>query len=434
MQWLIDRVRSLSSIPRTLAENQTLLTLSLMQILVMLGFGMVAPVLPLYALTFNVSAALVGLLVTAFGLARMLSNLPAGRLADRFGRRPLILAGPIVTAVGALLAAVAPNFWVLVFARFIQGGGSAIYATAAMVMLMDISLPETRGKIMSIFQGSLLLGVSFGPAVGGLTASLVGLAGVFYLYAATSVIVFVWGWMRVYETLGSDEPVSAGGPDDEPEPPEPVSTRSLLMDINFIAIAIVGFSIFFTRTGTRQTMVPLIGEEELGLTAFAIGNVLTVGSVFNALALPFAGWSIDRLGRKRTIVPSIVLSGLGVLFFAFAPDLITFVIASALLGIAIGISGPAPAAYVADLSAGRSYGTTLGMFRTVGDFGFVVGPVLLGWISDMWGYGFSLYVNAGLLFIAAVVFQFIAREFHVPPEQQASEPATAGAAGPSSDD
>lgn len=408
------RARRLRSSLTTLRENEMLLTLSGMQVVIMLGFGMIAPILPLYARSFDVSTAMVGLLITSFGVARFFTNLPAGRLADRIGRRPLILSGPLITAVGALLAGFAPSFWLLVGARFVQGLGSAMSATASMTVLADISTPETRGRTMSVFQGSLLIGASIGPSIGGALAAVVGLQGVFFVYAASAFGVWIWARFKVVETLDFNavkEPVpvkagrferSTGG------------ALALLTNTSFLAISLVSIAIFFTRTGTRATIVPLIGADRLGLSAIGIGNVLTVAAVLNVVAVPIAGWSIDRFGRKRTIVPSTIVSSLGVFLFAVAPNVTTFVAAAMVLGIGTGIAGPAPAAYVADLAKGQSYGTTMGLFRTVSDLGFVVGPVLLGWLADQRGLSFSLYINSGLLLVAGVVFAAVAREERAP--------------------
>ena len=394
----------------TLRENEMLLTLSGMQIVIMLGFGMIAPILPLYARSFDVSTVMVGLLITSFGVARLFTNLPAGKLADRIGRRPLILTGPIVTGIGALMAGFVPRFWLLVGARFVQGLGSAMSATASMTVLADVSTPETRGRAMSVFQGSLLLGASIGPAIGGALAGLVGLRGVFFVYAASAFLVAIWARLRVKETLTPEtreQPfVRRSGRFDFASG----ATMALMMNASFMAIFLVSVAIFFTRTGARSTIVPLIGAERLGLSAIGIGNVLTVAAVLNVLVLPIAGWSIDLFGRKRTIVPSTIVSALGVFLFAIAPNVTTFVAAAVVIGIGSGVAGQAPAAYVADLATGRSYGATMGQFRTVSAVGFVIGPVLLGWLADQRGYGFSLYVNAALLLVAGLVFAVVAKE------------------------
>lgn len=426
MDALRARFGQLSNGLTALRENETLLTLCIMMIFVMIGFGMISPVLPIYGATFGVSSALVGMLVTSFGLARLFANLPAGRLADRIGRRPLIIVAPLITAIGAIIAGLAPGFWLLVAARFVQGAGSAIFATAAMTSLADISTPDTRGRLMTIFQGSLLLGTSIGPTVGGLTAGLVGLRGVFYIYAALSLVASVWAYVRVNETL---DPGKASNPRRVAilpggAAPERVRTWSILLNPGFLAVSFVSLSIFFMRTGSRSTIIPLLGAERLGMTESTIGLVLTVAAVFNVVALPVAGWGIDRFGRKTVIVPSLMVSALSLLLFAAAPGSGMFFLAAAVMGIGTGIAGPAPAAYVADLARGENYGATLGLFRTISDLGFVIGPVLLGWLADRSGFSYALYVNFALLLVAAAIFGLVAKETRVPRMTAEIAPAT----------
>ena len=110
------------------------------------------------------------------------------------------------------------------------------------------------------------------------------------------------------------------------------------------------------------------------------------------------------------IVPSVFVSGIATLGLALIDSTFGFFLAMGLLGIGTGIAGPAPAAYAADLAKGQNYGATLGMFRTTSDLGFVLGPILLGWIADMQSLIFALYVNAGVLFLAGIVFGLLASE------------------------
>lgn len=424
-------LRGLASIIETFRQNEMLLILSSSVMVIMVGMSMIAPVLPLYGRSFGVSAAMVGLLVTSFGLARVVTNLPAGRVSDRIGRRPVLIAAPLVTTVGAVLAGFSTTFWLLVVARFIQGIGSAMLATAAMSTLADISTPDTRGRLMTIFQGSLLLGTSFGPGLGGLVAEYFGPRAVFFVYGALAFVMTFWIYSRVTETVtGTGSRAATAGAKRKAEAaPGRSTTWRMLTSLNFLAVSLVSFGIFFTRTGARTTIVPLVGAERLSLSESSIGVVLTVAAVFNVLALPVAGWGIDRLGRKRVIVPAMAITASSVFLFAIAPNPAVFFVAAAILGIGTGIAGPAPAAYVADLARGHNYGSTLGLFRTVSDIGFVIGPVLLGWIADHQSYAISLHMNVALLLIAGLIFAIIAQEVRIP--QPAQRAATGGAsAGP----
>ncbi len=402
-------------------ENPVLLTLSIIMFTNMLGFGMIVPVIPLYGRTFDVSSTMIGLLVTSFGVARLVFNLPAGRLADRIGRRKLLIAGPLISSVGAALAFLSPDYWLLVSALSIQGVGSAIYATAAMTTLADISTDANRGRMMSLHQGSLLLGSAFGPTIGGIIGGFFGLQSVFlaaiFMYLAVAFLAFT----RVEETLkrdvseGSRRGRSAAG----------ASALGLLLNFSFLAVAMVSMMVFFTRTGARATVVPLRGAEDLLMSPTMIGALLTVAAILNVMALPLAGWGIDTFGRKNMIVPSIMISGVGVFIMATAPSVPLMFLGIAIYGAGTGVAGPAPAAYVADLARGRNYGATLGLFRTMSDAGFVLGPILLGWLSDLRSFSFALYVNAALLVIVGILFGIFAKEARREDDEDPVEDETA---------
>lgn len=387
-------------------ENPILLTLSMIMFTNMLGFGMIVPVIPLYGRTFDVSSTMIGLLVTSFGVARLIFNLPAGRLADRIGRRKLLIAGPLISACGAALAFLTQDYWLLVAALSIQGVGSAIYATAAMTTLADISTDSNRGRMMSLHQGSLLLGSAFGPTIGGVIGGVFGLQAVFLAAIIMYLAVAFLAFTRVQETLntseseGSSRSRSAAG----------AGALGLLLNFSFLAVAMVSMMVFFTRTGARATIVPLRGAEDLLMSPTMIGALLTVAAILNVIALPLAGWGIDTFGRKRMIVPSIIISGVGVFIMASATNVPLMFLGIAIYGAGTGVAGPAPAAYVADLARGRNYGATLGLFRTMSDAGFVLGPILLGWFADLRSFSFALYVNAALLVIVGILFGIFARE------------------------
>ncbi|MBX6378588.1 MAG: MFS transporter, partial [Clostridia bacterium] len=149
-----------------------------------LGFGIVTPALPVYAASFGVGTAAVGLVISSYGLARLVADLPVGTLAERVGRRPLLIGGGIILGVGSALCAVAPSFPALVAFRFLAGAGAATVLTAAQIILADLSSTDNRGRVMAIYQGFFLVGVGLGPAPGGFLADRFGPAAPFLAYGA----------------------------------------------------------------------------------------------------------------------------------------------------------------------------------------------------------------------------------------------------------
>ncbi len=379
----------------------------------MIGSSLVSPIMPLYAQSFGVSAALVGGLVTAFGLARICVNIPAGNLGERIGRRPLLVGGLLVTSVAALLCGLATEFWQLLVFRFLQGVGSAAQTTTAMTTLADISGKGDRGRNMSLHQGSLLLGQSVGPAIGGFVAALYGYRAPFYAYAAMAFLAAVWAFWMVPETRGIGAGRSRGRRTRDVGAPNVRTSRvlrDLLRNRDFVLVSFVTMAVFFTRSGSRSTVLPLMGYNQLGLSEGQLGFTFTLIALFNFATINASGILCDRYGRKAVIVPASILSGVALLLFAMSRTYGFFLFSAAVLGVATGLAGPAPAAYVADIAQPGRIGLTMGLFRTFGDVGVSVGPILLGWIADSLGYGQALGLNAVLFIAAGGLFGLLAKE------------------------
>ena len=131
---------------RFLREHEQLLMISISTVLVMAGQGVISPILPLFAKEFGVGAAAVGLTLSSFALARLILNVPLGLLSDRYGRRMLLVSGPIVTGIGMVGSGFSQNIEQLLLWRFSAGAGSALYMTGAMIYLADISTPGNRAS------------------------------------------------------------------------------------------------------------------------------------------------------------------------------------------------------------------------------------------------------------------------------------------------
>lgn len=411
---------------RPLADNEILLVVCTTTAIVMMGHGIISPVLPLFAKTFGVGAALAGLTISIFGAARLLTNLPAGFLSDRFGRRILLVGGPVIVTVSSVLSGLSPEFWLLIVFRFIAGVGSAMYMTGAMVLLADITSAGNRGRVMSIYQGSILVGVSLGPAVGGGVAELAGVRAPFYAVGILAGVATVWSFLRMpatptIVTLVGDAPEPEQTPelarraeqeDREFDPGRGTwqLVRSLMARPEFALVCLLNMSVFLTRTGGRLTLLPLVGEEKVGLGFGELGAIFTMMTVLNLLVLIPVGVMLDKLGRKAVILPSAVMMAVALSMFAASTEAWMFVSASVVLGIGSGVLGPAPAAYAADVAPERARGLAMGMFRTFGDIGFVIGPLGMGGLADLAGFSFALVFDGAIVVVFGVLFVLFARE------------------------
>jgi len=376
-----------------------------------LGFGSVVPVLPLYARSFGVSQAAIGLAIAIYGLARFLVAVPVGQLSDRFGRRPALALGGLITAAGNLLCAYAPNYPTFVAARFVAGVGAAFVLTAGQIVLADITTPAVRGRAMAIYQGTFLFAVGIGPFPGGVLAERYGLATPFVVYAIMGSLAALVGWLRVPETmtLRRREPRDAA----RTLPPPPsfgAQLRLLTGRIGFLLVSLVSFASAFTRTGALFNVIPVLGQDRLQLSPDRIGFALALGSLAGfGFAYP-AGVLVDRYGRKSVIVPATLLTSASMLLFLLAPSYTWFVAACLVWSVAQGVGGVAPAAYAADVAPPRMNAAAMSLYRTLADSGYVVGPIVLGVVTDGFGIDTALATGASLLAGVGLLFAWRAPE------------------------
>ena len=387
-------------------KNERLLLITVSTVLVMSGQGIITPVLPLFAAQFGAGVASVGLTLSIFGLARLLLNVPLGLLSDRYGRRLLLVAGPLVSSVGMIGSGLAPDIPQLLGWRFLAGAGSAMYMTGAAIYLADISTPANRGHFVATNQGALLVGVSLGPAIGGLVADSYGLHAPFLLVGLATLVASLYGYVRLPET----RPELPAERDTDSHAPRAQTWLRQLGSTDFLAVSAVTASVFLTRAAGRMTLMPLLAAASFGYSAGELGIVFAVMALINLLGLAPAAMLIDRLGRKWAIVPSGLVVALGLVLLAGSASNLQFLLAALVVALGTTFWGPAPTVYAADIAAPELRGLALGLNRSAGDAGMVLGPVLLGALADATSIGWALAANALLVLLACTAFGLGANE------------------------
>ncbi len=390
------------------ANERTLGWLCLVVGINQLGFGSIVPIVPTFARSFGVSQAVAGLVISVYGLGRLLFDLPMGGLAERVGRRKIIIIGEIVTAVGSLLCAVAGNFPLLILFRFIGGIGAATVLTGAQVVLADITTPQTRARMMNIYQAIFLCAVGIGPSLGGVVADAFGTPAPFYAFGFLSLLAGFVCFLQVPETRHLA--LARAAATSQPAMPMRRALGILLRKRGFLLIGFVTFVQYFARTGALFNIVPIIGRDRLGLSASATGFAISIASLMNFATIPLSTILMGRWGRRGGIIPGTIVCGAAFACLAVAFNFPVYIAGMFLWGIGGGVGGSAPAAYAADMAPPGANGVTMGIYLTLADAGYVVGPFLLGWISDMAGTGTALLITAGLFAVAVTLFALFAPE------------------------
>jgi len=352
-----------------------ILNLSLVSGCVILGITVISPVLPQYALSFSIPVALVGWAISAFALARLVTDIPAGLLADRFGRKRIMVSGLVLIIVSSIAAGAADNYAWLILARIVGGIGSALYMIAATTWVVQVSAGESRGRYMSLYTGLVFAGTAFGPTIGGYTAARFGLSAPFFAYA-------VFGLAGLIATLPLKEPADSS---------QAAGSKMRMKDIlnilsnrSFMLVNCAVLALFFLRTGVRGTLVPLYASLNLGLTEDRIGILLTVAAVGTAISTFPSGWLSDKVGRKIPMMACLFLSGVAALLIPSQESLAGLMGIMAFYGVATGLQGSI-AAWPADVAPKGRLGTSMGVYRVMGDIGMVLGPITASYVADYTG-------------------------------------------------
>ena len=355
----------------------------------MLGLLMILPLLPFYAKNLGAGGAVVGLLVSSFSVAQLLSAPIWGRFSDRYGRRPALMVGLGASAIAYVVFAYADSLWLLFLSRIVQGaGGGTVSVIQAYVA--DATRPEDRAKSLGWLSAATNAGVALGPVIGswvqlwnkntpGLVAA--GLCVVNMLFA--------WKYLTEVRKPHSDGLTSVRKGSRETvmrvisHPSEPASRLILIY-----ALAIGAFQ------GTTAILALFLAER-FGVNESTIGyffmyiGVLSV--VVRALIL---GRLVDHVGEPRLSRVGIVFLAAGLVGLSLAPNLPLLALSVGMLPLGTAFTFPCVTAMLSRVVSSTDRGLYMGVQQTYGGITRVAFPVLLGVAFDAFGQASPFWISA----------------------------------------
>jgi MFS family permease len=372
------RVRPLRGLP---AEVRALVGVAFM---VALGYGLVAPAIPLFARQFGVGKAAAGAVVSAFALMRLVTAPFVGRLVNALGERVLLATGIGVVAVSSLLAGLAQSYWQLLVLRGVGGLGSIMFSVSAASLLVRVTPDHLRGRAQGVWAGSFLIGMIAGPALG--TVASFSLRAPFFLYAGTLVIAGLLGLGALrHSELAAPRAVRTA----------PLALATALRSRAYLAALAASFAGDFSLVGARSAILPQFVSDRLGLGSGWVYAAFLVVSIVSGLLLLPVGRVADTRGRRPVIVVGLLVGAAAFVLLPSVPVAAGLMAAATLLGVAGAADSVAPGAVMGDVVAGRG-GTVVAVFQMSGDLGAVLGPVVAGWIADGAGYSTAFAVSAAV--------------------------------------
>lgn len=359
-----------------------------------LGYGIIAPVLPQFAQSFDVGLTAASGIVAAFSVMRLVFAPASGRLIQRFGERRMYLIGLSMVALSTALVAFAQNYVQALIFRGLGGIGSVTFTVAATGLIVRLSPPAMRGRTASLYSTAFLLGNICGPILG---AALLGFGyRVIFLSYAFALVAAV---LVVAVFLREKQNAATGAGDERPIMPLAQAWASPAYRATIVATMANGW----TNFGVRVALLPLMAAALPTLGAALAGIALTLFALANALAQQLTGRLVDARGRRPMVVLGLALSGAATLGFGWATEPAPFLALTALAGVGAAFLGPALQATLGDvIGTERRGGPAIAASSMAADVGSIAGTLLTGLLADTLGFGPAFAVTGMVMFAALV--------------------------------
>ena len=411
------------------------------------GLGLNTVVLPLYAKSLGANIITIGLIIASFGLARIFINIPISIISKRRNSQ-YIHIGILFIFFGAVGYLFSTAYYQLFIFRFLEGFGSGIINTSSMIILTKrLYKEEKRAKVLSRYMIARRLSMGLAPFLGAIVAYEFTDKAAFLLYTVIITIGLIIAFYnkKFLNTINNAENALNGNSnnpnnlknlkninDEDTNIPNANITNinitdnklprgaqpghmkkyfSLLYNFNFIALCFLTFSFFFSRIGSRRELVPLVGYSVMNLNKADIGLLVSISAIIGVVLTYYSDRVINAMGVKNSIITSFVITAVGVLSFIAFQNIIAFGLSIILLSAGGGFSGPARNLYLMDSVDKSRYDEAIGIYRTLSDLGFVLGPFAVGAVFEYYNYISAYSLVAFIIILAAVLFGFFAKSY-----------------------
>lgn len=362
-----------------------------------IGFGMIFPILPLFAEKFNASSFQLGLLASIFALGQFLSAPLFGRLSDRFGRKPIILFSILASAISFFIIARASNLNIIFLSRFLSGIASAANFPIASSYIADVTPKEDRAKYMGRISGIFSLGFVIGPVFGGILGNR-EFSLVFFTAAIICFINLIFTFFFLSESIAKKE--------------EKFILKKGLLNIKAIYLGLRGdFGVLFFLLllwafyiSNFQVAIPLFTQDKFNFGPMQNGFFFSLTGIVAALTqwfvLPFI---VKRIGEIKTILVGIVCMAVGQILAPLSTSVLIFYLFFIISILGSGFKRPSINALLSK-GAREGQGTTMGLAFSFESIGRFVGPLIAGATIGVFGLSYPFWIAAFLLFIGLLVF------------------------------
>ncbi len=381
--------------------------------IVAIGYGIIAPVLPQFAASFDFGVTAATIVVSSFAFFRFVFSPTSGRLVDAFGERRIYILGLLIVAASTAAVAFAQGYWQLLIFRGLGGIGSTMFSVSAMALIIRLAPVNARAKASSTYATAFLVGNIAGPVLGGAMAGW-GMRVPFIIYAVGLVIAAVVVRLFLGSTASQGSSTKLGrahaAAHRDEKPQEVMTFRQAWTDSAYRAALFSAFVQGWSAMGIRVAIYPLFAIQALGAGTAVAGLALTMFAIGNTSAVAIVGRFADTYGRKPFIQSGLLVLGVTTAALGFTDSIWLFFVLSVIAGIGSGLANPAQQAAVADvIGHERKGGRVLAKYQMALDGGAILGPIIAGAVVDRFDYSWA-FVLTGLLGVMAAAHWITGRE------------------------
>jgi DHA1 family multidrug resistance protein-like MFS transporter len=357
--------------------------------LVMVGFGIIIPVLPFYAEQIGASPTQLGFLMAVYSFMQLIFAPMWGRLSDRIGRKPVMMIGIIGLALSFFIQAISTELWMLFAARILGGLLSSANMPTAMAYVADITTEENRSKGMGIIGAAVGLGFVFGPAIGGIF-SKINLSMPFYIASGSSFITLILVFLLLKESSQKNSSENR---------------TSIWKAFNgtVSSLFFVQLLISLSLSGLEATFA-YFAAKRAGLESTQLGYIFMIMGFAGAIVQGgLVGRLTKKYGENAVIQGGIVASAIGFGLILLVHNFPTAALYLTIFGIGNGVIRPSVSSLLTKTST-AGHGSATGLLSSFDSLGRIIGPPLGGWLFSV-AIGLP-YISGAVLSIAAfLLFQ-----------------------------
>ncbi|GMI30740.1 hypothetical protein TrCOL_g766 [Triparma columacea] len=377
--------------------------------------GMITPIMPYIVEDLSLSTAQFGYVISAFGFAKLLGNIPSAILVERHGRKPYLVYSLLAVGAGTAGIGFAGALDQLLACRLAVGLGVAALSTSATLTITDISTPNNRASTMAPVMAAFAAGTALGPAVGGILADSIGVQNTFSMIGVAFLGNAVLNGTFLTETKSR---VSRGGrlvyseKDKEEEANETFWTacttavgqwQPLLKNRHVRNAIILNSCYWVSLSGAQMTLLPLFLTDPtlpFAMTAATLGKVYAGMSIVQVLGSQPLAILTDKIGKKPVIIAGSAIVGGSICLLTQCSTLETLAATLGLWSVGGVFLSTAPIAYVSDLVEEGERAQAIALLRTCGDVGLLVGATTTGMLADISSIEGAMAFSGGVLLTA----------------------------------